>query len=469
MEDNLKEKIIKIVGIAIIIILGLITINSNSKYNTMKDDIDTYKLKISKLEEKKQEYENLIESYKKSQKEDKETIETQETKITELESNVKDYKKEIKTYKSQITKLEEQSNTLSNQITKLNSSVKTLNDHVAELNKTLNEKNNLIVELTTKNTTQETKITELTNKNINNNKTITDLTNKLNTAKEETQTLKSTNATLNTKLAELQEKIDSVVNTSTVNNEIELLRALNLGGNIILNNDIIMSTNATISNKITTIDLNGHNLAITAIDLKKSNVEIKDLSTTPGTISIPTLENDTLVYGIKVNNSSVLKLNGGNYNGVGIVQTKEKGELYITAGNFLQENSVMNEENANSYIYGGTYNNGVKNEGNLVIDGAKFEGTNIVNNISGTLTIKDYEYNGISNEYIIWDGGTLDLTSTNNNNLTPTNPFGIKINKDGLNLADIKLPENYVLYDNTNVEVTTATKDQILYPKEKTQ
>ena len=470
MEDNIKEKIIKIVGIAIIIILALITINSNSKYNNMKDDIDTYKLKMSKLEDKKEEYENLIESYKKSQKEDKETIETQETKISELEAKVTDYKTEIKVYKTRITNLEAQSEALNTEITKLHKEIKNSNETILELNNTIKLHSNTILDLTKKNTTNENTIIELTNKNINNNKTITDLTNKLNTATNEKETLKTKNNTLNNKLIELEEKINSVVNTTIFNNEIELLRALNLGGNIVLNNNIIMSTNATINNKITTIDLNGHNLAITAIEIKKSNVEIKDLSTTPGTITFPSnSEYETLLYGIKINNDSVLKINGGNYNGVGIIQVKEKAEIYVTVGNFIQKNSIMNEENANSYIYGGTYNEALNNEGNLVIDGATFTGNSIINSISGTVTIKDYNYNGTTSEYIIWDGGTLDLTNATNTNLTPTNKFGIKVNKEGLNIENIKLPENHGLYNSSDAEITTLTLNEIIYPKEKTQ
>ena len=88
--------------------------------------------------------------------------------------------------------------------------------------------------------------------------------------------------------------------------------------------------------------------------------------------------------------------------------------------------------------YGGTYNEALNNEGNLVIDGATFTGNSIINSISGTVTIKDYNYNGTTSEYIIWDGGTLDLTNATNTNLTPTNKFGIKINKDGLNIENIK-------------------------------
>ena len=129
----------------------------------------------------------------------------------------------------------------------------------------------------------------------------------------------------------------------------------------------------------------------------------------------------------------------------------------------------MTEENANSYIYGGTYNEALNNEGNLVIDGATFTGNSIINSISGTVTIKDYNYNGTTSEYIIWDGGTLDLTNATNTNLTPTNKFGIKINKDGLNIENIKLPENYGLYNSSDAEITTLTLNEIIYPKEKTQ
>ena len=140
-----------------------------------------------------------------------------------------------------------------------------------------------------------------------------------------------------------------------VYSEVELIQALKTGGNIILNTDILMTNNIIIEDKYVSIDLRGHNLLVSSIELNNTSLEIKD-SMNSGKVSI-TGENDDLVKGIKLNDSSVLKITNGKYEGKNLIQVLDNQTLYVAGGSFAntQEEIINKTENSKVEILGGTF------------------------------------------------------------------------------------------------------------------
>lgn len=322
MDDVVKQNIIKVVVVVIMFILLLCTITANSKYGKLEKEVDGYKYEISILEEDKKEKENLIESYKKTQKEDKETISKHLETIAGLENKISSKDTQIKQLNTKIKEFEKQTNELSEQITSLQKNLKDKNDTVTLLNDSVNDLN--------------TKLTTTTNQ-VNN--------------------LTATNNTLNNKLDKVEKKFETLNNYYLVNSEIELLDALKKGGNIIINSDILMSNNIEIDDKYVSIDLKGKNLVVLGIELNSSNIEIKDSSLTPGKLSLGGNGIDVTV-GFKVNEGSVLKLTNGNYFGKGLFEVKNNGSLFVIDGNFdeTREEIIIERDNAKVQVLGGTFN-----------------------------------------------------------------------------------------------------------------
>lgn len=319
MDETIKQNIMKVVIVVVMFILLLCTITANSKYNKLENEVDGYKYEISSLEETKKEQEKLIESYKKTQKEDRETINKQEEEITNLQNKITTKDATIKQLNNKISELETQATKLSGEITTLQKDLKEKGDTIVFLNNQVN-----------------------------------DINNKLTTATNEVSNLTTKNNSLNKKLTEAEEKFDTINKYYVVNSEIELLSALDKGGNIILNTDILMSNNIVISDKYVSIDLNGHNLVILGIDLKSTSLEIKDKATNLGKLSIVG-ENETAQLGIKVDKNSTLKITNGNYEGKKLLQVA--GNLYIVGGNFsnTKEEMIVVEESATLTELGGTF------------------------------------------------------------------------------------------------------------------
>ena len=313
MEENVKERIIRGIGIIIIIVLFLLFFNSNSKYNEMKNEVDGYKYQISHLKKTNKEYEGLIDSYKKSQIEDKETISKQQTTITELES--------------QVTSLKSKNNELNNEVLTLISEKNVLDKKVVQLTQEVTTKKETINTLTATNTANTKKIAELT----------------------------STNNNQSSKINKLETRLETINTYHMVYSEVELIQALKTGGNIILNTDILMTNTIVIEDKYVSIDLRGHNLLVTSIELNNTSLEIKD-SMNLGKVSI-TGENDDLAKGIKVKDSSVLKITNGNYEGKNLIQVTDNQTLYVVGGSFAntQEEIINKTENSKVEILGGTF------------------------------------------------------------------------------------------------------------------
>ncbi len=313
MDENIKENIIKVVGVLIILILLMFTISTNVKYGKLENKVDGYKYEISILTDKNTEYEKLIESYKESQKEDKATIETQQETITNLETQVKNLN-------GKINKLDVEIVTLTKERDNANKKVTTLNNEITKLNKNLDDNKLVINDLSTKFTEANNNVIKLTTeKNI-----------------------------LNNDYTKLQEKLTSVNKYYVVNSEIELLEALKKDGNIILNNDIIMSTNVVVKDKIISLNLNGHNLVATSIELDDTNLEIKNTGTT-GKLSIVG-DNDDLVKGIKVNPTSTLRITNGDYEGKNLIQVQYQGTLYVLGGTITTKDDERINQGENSNI-----------------------------------------------------------------------------------------------------------------------
>ncbi len=318
MDETMKQNITKVVVAVVLFILLLCTITATTKYDKLKNEVDGYKYEISTLEEDKKEKEKLIESYKKTQAEDKETITKLNETITDLEDKV--------------TKKDAQITTLNKQNKELEKNIETLTDEKTTLEKNITDKNNTITLL---------------------NDSINDLNSKLNTANDQITTLNTTNTSLNNEVKELQNILNTVNTYYVVNSEVELLSALKKDGNIILNTDIIMSNEVLIKDKYISIDLNGHNLVITNIQLNNTNLEIKD-SKSIGKLSIVG-DNEDLLKGIKIDNTSTLKITNGNYEGKNLFQVE--GTLYVVNGNFdnKQEEIIQKHENSKVEILGGTF------------------------------------------------------------------------------------------------------------------
>lgn len=318
MDETIKQNITKVVVVVVMFILLLCTITANSKYGKLKNEVDGYKYEISDLEKKNKEYETLIESYKQSQLEDRETIATQLETITSLETEVDNKTKEI--------------NTLNGKITTLTKERDTANNKIVELNETISNLNNTI----------------------NSNKTtIETLDNNLTTANNKVATLTTTNESLNKSITELNKKLNSINTYTVVNSEIELIENLKKGGNVILKTDIIMSTNLVLNDVYTSLDLNGYNLVVTTIELNNSSLEIKD-SKTSSKLSIVG-DNEDLLKGIKVDETSTLRITNGNYEGKNLFQVE--GTLYVINGNFnnKQEEIINKAEISKVEILGGTF------------------------------------------------------------------------------------------------------------------
>lgn len=314
MDESIRENIIKVVAVIIIIILLMFTISANVKYDKLENEVDGYKYEIKELEETKKEYETLIESYKKSQLEDKAKIAEQTETITNLENQISEKN-------TKINKLNVEIVTLTKERDQANNKVNTLNEQITVLNTTITTNKNAIEELNTK----------LTNAN-----------NKVNV-------LTTTNESLNNNITNLETRLNSVNKYHVVNSEIELLEAFKNDGNIILNTDIIMSNTVVIKDKYLSVDLNGHNLVVTSIDLDNTSLEIKD-SKSLGKISLVG-DNDDLLQGIKVNNTSTLKLTNSNYEGKYLIQVE--GTLHVLNPTFIttQEETITAKETAVINLY----------------------------------------------------------------------------------------------------------------------
>ena len=293
MDETIKQNITKVVVVVVMFILLLCTITVNSKYGKLKNEVDGYKYEITDLEKKNQEYEELIESYKQSQLEDKETIATQLETINSLETEVDNKTKEI--------------NTLNGKITTLTKERDTANNKIVELNETISNLNNTI----------------------NSNKTtIETLDSNLTTANNKVTNLTTTNESLNKNITELNKKLNSINTYTVANSEIEFIEALKKGGNVILKTDILMSTNIVLTDVYASIDLNGYNLVG---------------------------DNEELLKGIKVDETSTLRITNGNYEGKNLFQIE--GTLYVINGNFnnKQEEIINKSENSKVEILGGTF------------------------------------------------------------------------------------------------------------------
>lgn len=318
MDETIKQNITKVVVVVVMFILLLCTITANSKYGKLQNEVDGYKYEITDLEKKNQEYEKLIESYKQSQLEDKETIAMQLETITELETKIETKDSQIKQLTTKITELETQSNKLSEEITTLQKSIKEQGDTITFLNTSINDLNNKLL-------TATNQVTTLTNTNINLTNDVTNLNNKL----------------------------ESINTYTVVNSEIEFIEALKKGGNVILKTDILMSTNLVLNDVYASIDLNGYNLVVTTIALNSSSLEIKDSKST-SKLSIVG-DNEDLLKGIKVDETSTLRITNGNYEGKNLFQVE--GTLYVINGNFnnKQEEIINKLENSKVEILGGTF------------------------------------------------------------------------------------------------------------------
>ena len=318
MDETIKQNITKVVVVVVMFILLLCTITANSKYGKLQNEVDGYKYEITDLEQKNQEYEELIESYKQSQLEDKETIAMQLETITELETKIETKDSQIKQLTTKITELETQSNKLSEEITTLQKSIKEQGDTITFLNTSINDLNNKLL-------TATNQVTTLTNTNINLTNDVTNLNNKL----------------------------ESINTYTVVNSEIEFIESLKKGGNVILKTDILMSTNLVLNDVYASIDLNGYNLVVTTIALNSSSLEIKD-SKSSSKLSIVG-DNEDLLKGIKVDETSTLRITNGNYEGKNLFQIE--GTLYVINGNFnnKQEEIINKLETSKVEILGGTF------------------------------------------------------------------------------------------------------------------
>ena len=318
MDETIKQNITKVVVVVVMFILLLCTITANSKYGKLQNEVDGYKYEITDLEKKNQEYEELIESYKQSQLEDKETIAMQLETITELETKIETKDSQIKQLTTKITELETQSNKLSEEITTLQKSIKEQGDTITFLNTSINDLNNKLL-------TATNQVTTLTNTNINLTNDVTNLNNKL----------------------------ESINTYTVVNSEIEFIETLKKGGNVILKTDILMSTNLVLNDVYASIDLNGYNLVVTTIALNSSSLEIKD-SKSSSKLSIVG-DNEDLLKGIKVDETSTLRITNGNYEGKNLFQIE--GTLYVINANFnnKQEEIINKLETSKVEILGGTF------------------------------------------------------------------------------------------------------------------
>ena len=310
MDETIKQNIMKIVIVVVMFILLLCTITTNSKYGKLESEVDGYKYEITGLEENIKEKDELIESYKKTQAEDKETITKLNETITELENKITTKDSQIKQLNNKVKELETQSNKYIEEITILQKDLKEKGDTIVFLNNSIND-------LNTKLTTSTTEITDLTT-----------LTNNLNN-----------------KIIDIENRYNTINQYYVVNSEIELISAIENGGNIILNTDILMSNNIEIKNKYASIDLNGNNLVVLGIEVHNSTLEIKDNKLNPGKISIIG-ENDELHLGIKIDKESTLMLTNGKYEGKKLFQIE--GTINIIGGQFTtaKEQIITTTENA---------------------------------------------------------------------------------------------------------------------------
>ena len=308
MDETIKQNITKVVVVVVMFILLLCTITANSKYGKLKNEVDGYKYEITDLEKKNEEYEKLIESYKQSQ------LET----INSLETEVDNKTKEINTLNGKITTLTKERDTANNKIVELNETISNLNNTIAS-NKT----------------------------------TIETLDSNLTTANNKVTNLTTTNESLNKNITELNKKLNSINTYTVANSEIEFIEALKKGGNVILKTDILMSTNIVLTDVYASIDLNGYNLVVTTIALNSSSLEIKD-SKSSSKLSIVG-DNEELLKGIKVDQTSTLRITNGNYEGKNLFQIE--GTLYVINGNFnnKQEEIINKLETSKVEILGGTF------------------------------------------------------------------------------------------------------------------
>jgi len=173
------------------------------------------------------------------------------------------------------------------------------------------------------------------------------------TATNQVTTLTNTNINLTNDVTNLNNKLESINTYTVVNSEIEFIEALKKGGNVILKTDILMSTNIVLTDVYASIDLNGYNLVVTTIALNSSSLEIKD-SKSSSKLSIVG-DNEDLLKGIKVDETSTLRITNGNYEGKNLFQVE--GTLYVINGNFnnKQEEIINKLETSKVEILGGTF------------------------------------------------------------------------------------------------------------------
>lgn len=466
MEENIKGKIFKSTVIVLVVLFAFIAGSSNSKYKKMKSEIDSYETKIVKLESKNNEYEDLIDSYKKASIEHNKTITEQSEKIASLEESNTNYKSQVKTLKNKVSKLTEDNKSL----TAENKVIAEENEDYKNKITVLTNKNEFanlqIIELTKQTEKDAKTIASLNTSLTNKTNTITTLNNKLATANNKVSTLTTTNNTLNEKVTKYDELYTNINKYHIVNNEMDLINAFKEGGNIVLNTNILMTSDAIVNNKYISLDLKGYNLVTTAITLNGSNVEIKDSSKNQtGKVSVFDT-NDTLARGIKVEKDSVLKITNGYYEGNGVIQNNA-GTLYTIGGVFNSTNADFETdtikvlENASAYIYGGEFNDkgGITNSGYLFIDGGEYYGNHIVYSLGGTTKINNYSYKGTTtNGHIVWSSGKLDLTEAN----IGDNTFLVLPLVDNLSTEEITISSEYKLTDDNGTTPTVSVKDEYI-------
>ena len=465
MEENIKEKIFKSTVIVLVVLFAFIAGSSNSKYKKMKTEIDGYETKIVNLESKNEEYEDLIDSYKKASIEHNKTITEQSEKIATLEESNANYKTQVNTLKNKVSTLTEANKSLTTENKVMKAENVDFKNQITVLTNKNDFANSQIIELTKQTEIDAKTIASLNETVTNKTNTITNLTNKLATANNKVNTLTNTNNTLNTKVTNYEELYTNINKYHTINNEMDLIDAFKEGGNIVLNTDILMTSDAVINNRYIAIDLKGHNLVTTAITLNGSNVEIKDSSKNQtGKVSVFDT-NETLARGIKIQKDSILKITNGTYEGNGVIQNIE-GTLYTIGGTFdsnaseYEVNTIKVLENASAYIYDGEFNDngGITNSGTLLIDGGKFYGNHIVYNLGGTTKINNYSYQGTATEHIIWSAGKLDFTEAN----IGDNKLVILPYSDNLNVNDISIGSGYKLTYSNGTTPTTIIKNELV-------
>lgn len=444
MDQQLKNKIYGAILIVLVAILALVAGISNSRYKKMKSEIDTYESKIVSLKSTNDEYEDLIHSYKKSSIEQNKTISELNEKIESLEDTNIKQSTEIKNLKNKVNSLDEEN--------------KDLNSLLIKLQKENKDYSDKILVLTNKYDFAQGQVIELTKQKDTASKKVVDLTDQLEVLKKNISTLTASNKEKEIVIKELNELVERYENSHLVGNELQLLNALSVGGNIVLTSNIMMTSDTVVENKYISLDLNGYNLVIPKIELVASELTVSDSSKThTGTLkTVGNNENNN--YGLIVKDSSTLKLINGNFVGTGIIQVFEGASLYVDGGTYnsnstdLGTESIQVNADANAYIRGGSFignNSAIRNDGNLEIDGAKFDNA-LVYNISGYVKLINYVGNDVDKilNQVKWVGGNINLSNLDQE-------LYIEVKSDGRVLSDLILPTGYNVYQEDGVTVAS--------------